>query len=198
VGIYLGTQPNPFNLPVPSPGWLKPIADYDPELRIMPSQQSPVYRLMRMARRTGSTNAKVWRDKGVQMAADTQAAFALHLVPITTLTPECVRQPPEHVVQWLKDHDITAHGGADKVVDRMEAVEQKNEQKIDDHNRDEVRQRSRASYIGYQYRTGARVSLVRRIVRHIAGQPLHTPDSASAPVASPEPISVPARPSVPA
>lgn len=175
MSIYLGHLPNPFNLPTPTVGWLKPIAEYDPELRIVPSQQSPVYRLMRTARRTGATNAKLWRDKGVQMNPDTQTAFALHLVPITTLTGDAVRQPPEHVVQWLKDHDITAHGGADKVVDQIEARERKTEQAIDDHNRDEVRQRSRASYIGYQYRTGARVSLVRRVVRRIAGQPISTP-----------------------
>lgn len=193
MSIYLGNQPNPFNLPTPTPGWLKPIEDYDGELRILPSQQSPVYRLMRMARRTGDTNAKLWRDKGVQMGADTQAAFALHLVPITTLTGDCVRQPPEHVVQWLKDHDIKAHGGADAVADRMEASEQQADAKIDEQNRDELRQRSRASFVGYQYRTGARVSLVRRIVRRIAGQPIHTPiDSASAPSSPPASSDAPA------
>lgn len=198
MSIYLGAQPNPFALVAPTPGWLKVIEDYDGELRVLPSQESPVYRLMRTARRTGSTNAKLWRDKGVQMSADTAAAFALHLVPITTLTPECVRQPPEHVVQWLKDHDITAQGGADAVVDRLEASERKAEDKIDDLNRDELRVRSRASFVGYQYRTGARVSLVRRIVRRIAGQPINTPDSTSAPVAGLEPVPVPASPSVPA
>jgi hypothetical protein len=193
--IYLGDAPNPFNLPTPSAGWLKPIHEYDALLRILPSQTQPVYRLMRVAKRTGAANAKLWSDKGVSMCADTIAAFQRKLVAITTLPAAVLSAPPEHVVQWLKDHDLSRHGGADAVCDRLEAGERAKEQKIDDDTRDEGRQRHKAAYVGYQYRTGARVSLVRRIQRHVAAVFHKTPDSAAPPVAGPA-SETPASPSV--
>lgn len=193
--IYLADAPNPFNLRTPSAGWLAPIAAYDALLRVLPSQTHPVYRLMRVASRTGAANERLWTDKGVTMCADTRVAFQRRLVAITTLPAAVLTAPPEHVVQWLRDHDLTLHGGADAVCDRLEAGEQAQDQRLDADTRDDGRQRHKAAYIGYQYRTGARVSLVRRIQRHVAAAFSSTPASTPPPVARPA-SETPARPSV--
>lgn len=187
MSIYLGDAPNPFNLPTPSAGWLKPIADYDAELRLMPSQTSPVYRLMRTARRTGAANAKLWLDKGKTMQPDTVTAFQRHLVAITTIPAAAVKAPPEHLVQWLRDHDITAHGGAEAVADKLEARDRAEDARIDAENHDEGRVRHRASRVGYQYRTGARVSLVRRGGPKWSAPSPFTPPLTRTPLARPEP-----------
>lgn len=194
MSIFLDT-PNPFHLATPSAGWLQMIADYDGDLRLMPSQTAPVYRLMRLARHTGSTNSRLWRDKGLTMCADTKTAFDLHLVPITTFTKETSAMPVEHILQWLRDHDISAHGGADAVADRLDAAEAKKEIAADQAYSDEGRVRHRAARIGYQYRTGARVSLVRRIRREGLDVSPFTPPSTSSPVLGPAHVA-PAEPSV--
>lgn len=167
--------PNPFHLATPSPSWLAPIEAYDPLLRIFPSQTQPVYRLMRIAARSGGLDPKVFG--GNEMPPDTRIAVQHKLVAVTTIPSGALQAPPENVVQWLKDHDITEHGGADKVADMMDARDARREAAIDAANQDEGRQRHRASRIGYQYRTGARVSLVRPVVRHAAAAPVFTPGS---------------------
>lgn len=160
--MFLTDVPNPFSLPGPSRAWQQAIAHYDPDLRLMPSQKDAVYRLMRVARRTGAKNAKLWLDKGVAMHPDTKIAFQLGLVAVTTLTREAIAQGPMHLLMWLREHDIEAHGGADRIADRLEAQEQDAQDRLDREQREELRQRNLASRIGFQYRTGSRVSLVRR------------------------------------
>lgn len=177
--MFLADVPNPFSLPGPSPAWQRTIAHYDADLRLMPSQKDAVYRLMRVARRTGAKNAKLWLDKGVAMHPDTQLAFQLGLVAVTTLTREAIAQGPMLLLKWLREHDLLAHGGADVVADRFEQREAAAQQQIDRDQRDELRQRNLASRIGFQYRTGSRVSLVRRD----SAVPLDTPLS-SAPAAA--------------
>lgn len=174
MSIFLSSVPNPFHLATPSGGWLAPIEAYDPLLRIFPSQTSPVFRLMRVAARSGGLDPKVFG--GVEMPMDTRIAVQHKLIAVTTIPSGALGVPPEHVVQWLQDHDITAHGGADKVADQMDLRDARQEQATDEQIRDEGRQRHKAARIGYQYRTGARVSLLRPVVQHVAVPPaLSTP-----------------------
>lgn len=174
MSIYIDL-PSPFHLATPSPSWLAPIEAYDPLLRIFPSQTSPVFRLMRLAHRSGGLDPKVFG--GAEMPADTRIAVQHKLVAVTTIPAGALNVSPEHVVQWLKDHDITEHGGAEKVADMMELRDARAEQQIDDANHEEGVQRHRAARVGYQYRTGARVSLVRPVVRQGAVRPSLEPGS---------------------
>lgn len=157
--VFISSAPNPFNLPTPSPGWLKPIAEYDSLLRIVPSQKHPVYRLMRVARRTGKMLDAAF-SKITDLHVDTRLALQLGLVAVTTLPAAILTAPPEHVVQWLKDHDLEAHGGADRVADRLEQAESRRELIDEISTRSENGVRHRASRVSYLYRTGARVSLI--------------------------------------
>lgn len=164
--IYLEDVPNRFSLSVPSPGWLKPIEDYDGELRIFPSQKHPVFRLARLARRSGGYTRRLF-SKLPGLHPDTKIMLERNLVAITTIPKEATIIAPDNVLRWLRDHDGWRAGGgkddaaADRVVDLLEQQDVAREQAIDNRVREGLRDRVRPMRTSYLYRTGARVSLVK-------------------------------------
>jgi hypothetical protein len=165
IDIYLELV-NPFHLPKPSFGWLQAIADYDAELVIFPSQKQYVYRLARRARKSGALTGQYF-GRLPNLHPDTKVMFEHQLVPVTTIPAGAIHVPPFNIVEQLKARDQWRVGGgndaaaADRVAGVLDLQDRAREQAVDDHNRAELRTRARAMRTGYQYRTGARVSLVR-------------------------------------
>jgi hypothetical protein len=180
VSIYLRLV-SPFRLPDPDSAWLQPIADYDPDLRIYPSQKDYVYRLARVAHHSGGMNRALFR-RLPNMNPDTVVCLDRGLVPVTTIPAGAIYAPPEKIVEQLYWRDLWAHGGAEAVADRLEVQEVAREMKRDADHQDEGRARFRAMRRSYLYRTGGRVSLVnpRRPERPALVSP-STPGDAVAP-----------------
>lgn len=164
--IFLAAVPNRFSLAVPSAAWLQPIADYDPDLRIFPSQTQPCYRLMRVARYSGGMSAKTFLHiPGIH--PDTKVALEQRLVAVTTIPPMALQAPPENIVRQLQGRDQWAIGGgqdgtaADRVADRLDQRDAQNTAALRQEVRDDGLPIHQAARISLLYRTGARVSLVR-------------------------------------
>lgn len=164
--IYLKHTPNPFGLPQPKDWWLKPIADYDPDLRIYPSQTHPCYRLARVARYSGGMSHKTF-SKIPGIAPDTKVALEQRLVPVTTIPPAALTAPPQNIVQQLRSRDQWTIGGgqdgsaADKVADLLDQRDEANEAGIHQQRVNDGRMIHESARVSLLYRTGARVSLIR-------------------------------------
>jgi hypothetical protein len=167
MGIYIRLV-SPFGLPEPDPAWLQPIADYDADLRIYPSQKDYVYRLARLATNTGGMNGKMFGALD-NLHPDTKICLNHHLVPVTTIPVAATFAPPDVIVEQLRRRD-TFGMTAEQIDALMQAQVDDREARIDRENREAVRDRVKAMRIGLLSRTGSRISLVspRRPGAHIS------------------------------
>ena len=164
--IYLPGIPNPFGLPTPKDWWLQPLADYDPDLRIFPSQLHPVYVLARVAHYSGGLSYDYW-SKIPGIHPNTKIALEQRVVFVCTIPREALNAPPQNIVQQLRNRDAWLWGGgkdedaADRVANIMDAndaiIEENREKAVMQAGRD----RHEPARIAFQYRNGARVSLVK-------------------------------------
>ena len=190
MSIFLDTA-NRFALPTPTPGWLQPIADYDGELVLFASQEHPVYRLCRRAHRSGGVTAAIFKRLPC-VKPDTLLMTEQHLVPVTTILKEAVGRPPSEIVAQLQRRDQwRAAGGsdeaaADRLADTLDAVDADQRAAVSAGVTAGTRERARAMRVGYLYRTGARVSLVRPTR-------LPAPGPTNPPVTGPSGVTAPAR-----
>lgn len=180
MSIYLANVPNRFSLKVPGEAWLKPIADYDSELRIYPSQTQPCFRLARVATNSGGMSAKIFSDiPGIH--PDTKVALENRLVAVTTIPPMALDAPPDNIVRQLRARDQWAIGGGkgfdagDTIADLLDRRDAANYEKLRAEIREEGRDLHRGSRISLLYRTGARVSLVRPPTYRKAASPSGSP-----------------------
>jgi len=185
--IFLAHVPNRFSLAVPRETWLKPIQDYDSELRIFPSQTQPCFRLMRVASHSGGMSHKIFKDiPGIH--PDTKVALENRLVAVCTIPPMALDAPPDNIVMQLRRRDQWAIGGGqgmdagDKIADMLDRRDADNYEFKRAEIREEGKDLHRGSRISFLYRTGARVSLVR--------PPTYRKGTAS-PSGSPPPVGIP-------
>lgn len=163
--IYIDV-PSPFGLSKPSPAWCRTIADFDPDLRIFPSQTHPLFRLMRKAHNTPIAETvkrmeKAQRDGVLKdIHPDTAIAIKHGLVAVFTIPAEIVQLSPERVVAMLRNRDQWAFKNADEVADRLEANENDADKAVRRERFRQYQERRRAAGISLSYRSGARVSLV--------------------------------------
>jgi hypothetical protein len=91
-------------------------------LRILPSQKERVYRLCRVVRREArlGLSAMVLHDH-----PDTRACIRFGVVPVAAVHPWATRS--NKIIRDLFERDTWRHGGGDpnRIVDQMEAAEQK-------------------------------------------------------------------------
>ena len=151
---------SPFNLLRPKAWWVKILRDYDPDLRIFPSQKKPVYRVMRLARQSGGMNLARFRHVLKDLHPDTRIALEHHLVAVMTFGPDVFNRHPMHIVNALRRRDTWRFSDADAAADALDRMEADEQAQTRAAWRDEGRQRRKAMAIAYKYRTGARVSLV--------------------------------------
>lgn len=165
--LFLNDVPSPFNLLRPKRWWVKVLADYDPDLRIFPSQKKPVYRVMRLARYSGGINAARLAPVLKELHPDTQIAIDRHLVPVMTFGPDVFNRHPSIIVDILRRRDTWRFAGSTPeergaaAADALDAWEADQEAIDRKAQKDEARERRRAFAIAFKYRTGARVSLVK-------------------------------------
>lgn len=166
--IFLNDIPSPFNLLRPKRWWVKVLADWDPDLRIFPSQKKPVYRVMRLARLSGGLNYDRMRPILKTLHPDTQIALERHLLPVMTFGPDVFNRHPSIIVNTLRRRDTwqfskpgdTPEQVGERAADALDNWEAQTEEAERKERRQENRARLRAMGIAYRYRTGARVSLV--------------------------------------
>lgn len=98
--------------------------------------------------------------KGIALSApeaDTQMLASYGLVPVTTVVRTYgATWEIESILAQLRSRDIWAQGGAEKVVDALEASEESERQRIIQNGRADMDHRSRDAYRSYQARTGQR------------------------------------------
>lgn len=153
---YLGSE-NPFKLAAPPSWWLQQLFDYDAELVVFPSRHRMAHIL---ARRRRFSNAMAELDK-LDKAMVRQSAgldgdiLAQHnLIYVRHLIGDTVRRP--HIFQWLRDHDIKANGGAERMTTRLEDAEADIEAQKRRSLNDDLDHRARDAWRSYQARTGRR------------------------------------------
>lgn len=167
MSLFLNDIPSPFNLLRPKAWWVKVLADYDPDLRIFPSQKKPVYRVMRLARFSGGLNYDRLRPVLKELHPDTQIALERHLLPVMTFGPDVFNRHPMHIVNVLRRRDTWRFAGSTPeergaaAADALDAWEADQEAIDRKKTQEEARERRRAFAIAFKYRTGARVSLVK-------------------------------------
>jgi hypothetical protein len=141
-------------VPVPPDYFVQRLADYDSDLRLLPSRHTPhAYVIARVMRFSSWSKAQV--DATTQ--PDTLLCMAHGLIPVCLMYQFGDRWNADTVLVKLKSRDLWAHGGADKVADMLEAQEADEKTKRDKTVRDEIWDRSGDAWRSYQARTGQRV-----------------------------------------
>lgn len=158
--------PNPFQLTAPPAWWLRLLHGYDRDLVVFPSRKERVYRLARRARLSGGLPG----DFPVHHP-DTVVMKQHRLVSVAALPVALVSS--DAIIPQLRDRDIEAHGGWENYLAKLEALEQRKEERADAEVTDMGRVRHREARRTWLRRTGAAVLMAR-------GQKHHT-DAAPAP-----------------
>lgn len=145
---------NPFCLPEP-PAWFKDeLYAFDPELRIFPSTNEPVYRVMRTVR-----VMPPW-TVFMQTKPDTAVAIAHRLTPVTSVLPQAVLGFSwARVLLHLAEHDQHQFDNAEAVTRQVEGFEERQERRIQVGQADEADARAIDFYRAYRGMDGSRVSL---------------------------------------
>lgn len=164
--IYIDV-PSPFGLSRPSLAWCGVLAEYDPELRLYPSQTQPVFRLARRAHHTPVIRDTIERMRKAlasgqltEVHPDTKIALAHRLVAVCALRGEVVNADPTRVVEKLRLRDQWAFKDGDAVADALDQRDDAEARAVHQAQRAATRDRRLGMKVAYRYRTGARVSLV--------------------------------------
>ena len=164
--IYLSHVPNPWGLAVPKESWLKPIQDFDADLRIYPSQKRAIYIVGRVARLSGGMSHRTFKDiPGVH--PDTKVLLTEKLVYVSYFLPMALTAESYNIVEQLRGRDQWLHGGgtgpdaADKVADLLDTRDATREAGLRQEVRNDGKLIHESARISLLYRTGGRVSLVR-------------------------------------
>jgi hypothetical protein len=141
---------------VPPQYWLQRLYDFDNDLVVFPSIQTPfAYVLARKARRTGGMNP---RDPQFERCMpDTKFCIDRHLLPVSLIYRyNAVSWSIDNILASLKARDIWAAGGGDVYTDQADAADQRVRDKQKEAIRDDMWDRSGDAWRSYQARTGQR------------------------------------------
>ena len=161
-------KPNPWigknyldidaKMAVPPAYWLQRLHDFDADLVVFPSIQTPfAYVLARKARRTGGMNI---HDPAFSKAMpDTKFCIMRRMLPVTLLyRHNAISWSIDNVLADLRARDIWAAGGGDAYADQADAADATVEKKKKDAVRNDMWQRSGDAYRSYKARTGSRIN----------------------------------------
>lgn len=142
-------------MPVPPRPFLQALADYDADLRLLPSRQIPfAYVIARVMRFSSWTKSQV--DEQTQ--PDTKMCMLHGLIPVCLMYQHGTVWNPDAILVKLKARDLWALGGADAVADQLEADEAAEKAKLAADIRDDQWNRSGLAYDLYKRRTGQRIT----------------------------------------
>lgn len=160
------TEPNPYigvnyldidnKMAVPPKYWLERLYDFDADLVVFPSIQTPfAYVLARKARRTGGMN--IQDPAFAKSAPDTKFCIMRHLLPVSLIYRyNAVSWSIDNIIAELKRRDIWAAGGGDAYADQADAADTQAEHHTKQTIRDDMYNRSGDAWRSYQARTGQR------------------------------------------
>lgn len=115
------TDLNKYSLAGPPRWWLSKLWDFDPSLVVVPSRQECVYRLAQ--RRKLNLKEGIINDALFQQS-DTQMLASYSLIPVTTILATANWSNP-YLFQELANRAPWRQGGAEKVINDVEAAERK-------------------------------------------------------------------------
>lgn len=160
------TRPNRFvgvnyldidsKMATPPEYWLQRLYDFDNDLVVFPSIQTPfAYVLARKARRTGGMNQQ---DPQFSTAApDTKFCIARRLLPVCLIyRHSSASWSIDNLLADLRSRDIWAAGGAEAFADRVDREDADEEARIKNEIRDDMYMRSGDAWQSYLARTGQR------------------------------------------
>lgn len=153
---YLCSE-NPWNLPAPPAWWLAMLGDYDRELVVFPSRHRQVYVLARRRHFSNAMAEMDTLDKNLlkQSAGLDGDLMAKHnLIYVRHLIGNTIQRA--NIFQWLRDHDLQAHGGGAEVAKLIETEEEYNARKKRAQTIENIDYRARDAWRSYQARTGRR------------------------------------------
>lgn len=156
---YLPNE-NRFKLAEPPQWWLQMLADYDSQLVVFPSRVRMCFVL---ARRRNKSNTMAELDKldkqtlKLSAGGDGDILATNNLVFVRHLIGNSVRRP--NIIQWLRDADTWAQGGADKADKLIVEAEQAQAAAKRKVMLDNIDHRARDAWRSYQARTGQRTRL---------------------------------------
>ncbi len=160
------TKPNRFiginyldidsKMAVPPEYWLQRLWDFDSDLVVFPSIQTPfAYVLARRARRTGGMN--VHDPQFLSAPPDTKFCIERHLLPVSLIyRTSSASWSIDNILNDLRARDIWAAGGGDAYADQVDAADAKREQQKKDQIRDDMWMRSGSAWGSYASRAGLR------------------------------------------
>jgi len=145
---------SPYSLPKPADWFLDELYAFDPALRIFPSLDQPLYRIMRVM--TTSQPWTVFMDK----KPDTAIAVRFNLYPVTSVNPSTLLGFSwGRVLLDLQERDQWRFKNAGAVTRQLEGHEVAAEQRLIAGQADEADMRSIDMYRAYQGMNGSRTSL---------------------------------------
>lgn len=133
------------------------LQDYDAELVVFPSRHRMAYIL---ARRRHFSNAMAELDRldknllRQSAGLDGEILATSNLVYVRHLIGETVRRVA--IFQWLRDHDLKANGGGEKIAKLIESEEEYKSAAARRKLNDDIDHRARDAWRSYQARTGRR------------------------------------------
>lgn len=147
--------PNPFGLATPPRFFLRDLATFDADLVIFPSAEQACYRLCRRVTR-GAPLTKVARMQtalGVHVERfDHKVVVKERLVPVISLHAFPHWGPK--ILLDLAEADLWRHGGAEKADEMINAREQDERRRLDQHMSDELDARGHAAWSAYKWGSG--------------------------------------------
>ena len=136
--------------------WLQRLWDFDTDLVVFPSIQTPfAYVLARRARRTGGMNVN--DPQFAEAPPDTKFCIMRHLLPVSLIYRyNAASWSIDNILAELKRRDIWAAGGGEAYANQADAADLQRETAQKDHVRDDMWNRSGDGWRSYQARTGQR------------------------------------------
>jgi hypothetical protein len=160
------TKPNRFlginyldidnKMATPPEYWLQRLWDFDSELVVFPSIQTPfAYVLARKAKRTGGMNM---HDPAFEKASgDTKFCLMRRMLPVCLIYRHNSNSwSIDNLLADLRSRDIWAAGGGEAFADRVDKEDADEEKRIKQQIRDDMWNRSGDAWRSYQARTGQR------------------------------------------
>jgi hypothetical protein len=146
---------NRFNLAGPPVWWLRQLAVFDPSLVVVPSRQSPLYRLAQ--RRRLQLPEKMTND-ALFNESDTKMLASYSLIPVTSIIATINWNDPA-IWSELRRRAPWRLGGATEVISKLEAQEAQDELSKKAQTDEQLEWLSRDAWKYYNKKIGVRSHL---------------------------------------
>ena len=146
------------HMAVPPEFWLQRLFDYDAELVVFPSRHVPYAYVLARRRRVRVPAMDTILEQTITQP-DTKLCLTRGWVPVTLI----IRQSQgswsiDNIISSLQERDIWQHGGGEAYADKLDQIDQAEEDARKQALRDDLMNRSGFAWQLYKRRTGQRIS----------------------------------------